>query len=274
MRTITITLVLVLLLHWYPSYANFDYTLKRECKENDTSFCILSYAYSFLPSAEQKTMVTEVLKEIENATCIRFTERSVPCEDCIHFSNKQGHSFQQTGKFSKKMHSFFQQTGIRNVTLVLVQSHFHNVITRIRNANPCKWEWNGSVVNMGADSCWDKVVIRHKIMHALGFHHEQQRHDRDHYVNINPESIREDKLEIYRKLDEEESETFNLPYDVHSVLHTSGVANARYPWNKIIHQPISRNFRTNFTGFGGDTFSEIDLAKMFFAYCPLPEVKK
>lgn len=45
--------------------------------------------------------------------------------------------------------------------------------------------------------------IAHEIMHALGFMHEQNRADRDKYINVYPENIEEDEIHNFEKLPKE-----------------------------------------------------------------------
>ena len=40
------------------------------------------------------------------------------------------------------------------------------------------------VIKLASDYCRKKAVIQHELMHALGFHHEMTRPDRDQYVKI------------------------------------------------------------------------------------------
>ena len=40
-------------------------------------------------------------------------------------------------------------------------------------------------VQLASDYCRKKVVIQHETMHALGFHHEMTRPDRDQFIKIN-----------------------------------------------------------------------------------------
>lgn len=45
------------------------------------------------------------------------------------------------------------------------------------------------VVSLSVDGCLDRGVIQHELLHALGFHHEHTRSDRDQYVRINWDKI-------------------------------------------------------------------------------------
>ncbi|XP_034018771.1 low choriolytic enzyme-like [Thalassophryne amazonica] len=59
-------------------------------------------------------------------------------------------------------------------------------------------------------------IVQHELLHALGFYHEQNRSDRDNYVQIHYENIPEYYLNNFQKMD-----TNNLytPYDYGSVMH-------------------------------------------------------
>ena len=46
------------------------------------------------------------------------------------------------------------------------------------------------VVKLASDYCRKKAVIQHELMHALGFHHEMTRSDRDQFVKINWRKIK------------------------------------------------------------------------------------
>ncbi|XP_034047709.1 zinc metalloproteinase nas-4 [Thalassophryne amazonica] len=58
--------------------------------------------------------------------------------------------------------------------------------------------------------------IAHEILHALGFFHEHTRMDRDKYITILQQNILKGKEENFQIRN---GQTFNLEYDVSSILH-------------------------------------------------------
>uniref|UniRef100_UPI003AB040EC zinc metalloproteinase nas-4 n=1 Tax=Centroberyx gerrardi TaxID=166262 RepID=UPI003AB040EC len=58
--------------------------------------------------------------------------------------------------------------------------------------------------------------ICHEILHALGFHHEHTRTDREKYITINLHNIMEGKKSNFN---EQNGNTFSLPYDITSIMH-------------------------------------------------------
>ncbi|KAI5609615.1 nephrosin isoform 2 precursor, partial [Silurus asotus] len=64
--------------------------------------------------------------------------------------------------------------------------------------------------------CVYHKTVQHELLHALGFHHEQCRSDRDKHIEILYENIKEGKENNFRKVD---TNNLNTPYDYNSIMH-------------------------------------------------------
>lgn len=73
-----------------------------------------------------------------------------------------------------------------------------------------------TLLNLGPN-CMSKAVIQHEFLHALGFHHEQNRPDRDQYVEIIFDNIIETNQHNFNR--QSGSTTLGSPYDYGSVMH-------------------------------------------------------
>lgn len=70
--------------------------------------------------------------------------------------------------------------------------------------------------NFGSPWCWYNGGVLHDIGHVLGFLHEHQRFDRDQYLKINWENIKQEQVFAYVLL----SKSQNIqPYDFMSIMH-------------------------------------------------------
>ena len=81
---------------------------------------------------------------------------------------------------------------------------------------------NGFVDN----GCWWADTIVHEFIHALGFHHEQVRPDRDNFVEIIYGNIPSDKRHNFDLFSG--SRTYGVMYDGLSVMHYSEYAFSNY----------------------------------------------
>ncbi|KAM9316394.1 embryonic protein UVS.2-like [Gastrophryne carolinensis] len=83
------------------------------------------------------------------------------------------------------------------------------------------WSYIGKIggkqdVGLAQGGCLGYGRIQHELMHSLGFYHEQNRFDRDNYIDIlwnNIPSYNQANFDI------DDGDTQNLPYDYLSVVH-------------------------------------------------------
>uniref|UniRef100_A0A3Q3X0U0 Metalloendopeptidase n=1 Tax=Mola mola TaxID=94237 RepID=A0A3Q3X0U0_MOLML len=73
-------------------------------------------------------------------------------------------------------------------------------------------------VSLQKSGCLLKGTVQHEILHALGFHHEQTRSDRDQYIKILYENIWEGQQDK-RNFDKVMTNNLGTPYDFDSVMH-------------------------------------------------------
>nr|XP_032808425.1 astacin-like metalloendopeptidase [Petromyzon marinus] len=65
-----------------------------------------------------------------------------------------------------------------------------------------------------------KGTVLHELMHALGFHHEHCRSDRDQHIKVHEDNVEEADLCQFKRL-ESSDRVYGLPYDFDSILHYS-----------------------------------------------------
>ncbi|XP_072377447.1 hatching enzyme 1.2-like [Diabrotica undecimpunctata] len=80
-------------------------------------------------------------------------------------------------------------------------------------------------VNLESPQCTTKIgTSLHELMHAVGFLHEQNRHERDDFVTINWNNIKKGREKNFNKAEQNSAEDFGVPYDFISVMHYSSTA--------------------------------------------------
>ncbi|XP_059209597.1 high choriolytic enzyme 1-like [Centropristis striata] len=80
------------------------------------------------------------------------------------------------------------------------------------------------MISLKSNGCLFTGTVQHEVLHALGFHHEQVRSDRDKYIQILTKNIRQGKEHNFVKV---ATNNLDTPYDFQSVMHYSKFAFSR-----------------------------------------------
>ncbi|XP_057336449.1 protein tolkin-like [Microplitis mediator] len=72
-----------------------------------------------------------------------------------------------------------------------------------------------SIINQ----CSNFGTILHELGHAIGFHHEHTRYDRDQYIEVFLDNIQKGNEDKFDKLSLESTNTLGQPYDYNSIMH-------------------------------------------------------
>ncbi|XP_074473641.1 hatching enzyme 1.2-like [Sebastes fasciatus] len=121
----------------------------------------------------------------------------------------------EKASIEKAMETFHKKTCIR-----FVPHRGQSDYLRIENEMGC-WSFIGrdggkQVVSLSVYGCLNHGIIQHELLHALGFHLEHTRSDRDQYVRINWENVPAANAFNFHKMD---TNNLNTPYDYSSVMH-------------------------------------------------------
>ncbi|XP_053281667.1 high choriolytic enzyme 2 [Pleuronectes platessa] len=94
-------------------------------------------------------------------------------------------------------------------------------------------------ISLKKGGCVYHSIVQHEILHALGFHHEHKRSDRDRYVRINWANIKPSQKHNFNR-----ARTNNLwtGYDFNSVMHYSKNAFSRNGKPTIVGTNPSQTF--------------------------------
>ncbi|KAI8442421.1 hypothetical protein MSG28_005935 [Choristoneura fumiferana] len=100
----------------------------------------------------------------------------------------------------------------------------------IQSGNTGCWSSVGRIggrqeVNLQNPGCVSKKgTVLHELLHAVGFMHEQSRHERDDYVDVRYDNIKAGSENNFKKADAKRTNDFGVPYDYNSVMHYSEYA--------------------------------------------------
>ncbi|XP_046633963.1 hatching enzyme 1.2-like isoform X2 [Daphnia pulicaria] len=150
---------------------------------------IVPYQISSLYSFESRAKILDGIAEFEKYTCLQFVPQTTET-DYIFFTEHLISGTCWAGKWEEQQLEIGRLGGVQYVSLIV------------------------------AKDCLQYVM--HEIMHGIGFWHEQQREDRDQYVNVFYENLNADVHEVsygIRSTATGLAKNLNTPYDYNSITH-------------------------------------------------------
>ncbi|XP_070493995.1 hatching enzyme 1.2-like [Chironomus tepperi] len=97
------------------------------------------------------------------------------------------------------------------------------------------------LVSLRKDGCFSRGIIIHELIHTLGYDHMQNHPDRDQYVKILWNNIKQDSRYNFDKLDSNKFSNFGTQYDYYSIMHYDPLAFSRNGRRTIV--PIEEQYR-------------------------------
>ncbi|XP_054879574.1 high choriolytic enzyme 1-like [Poeciliopsis prolifica] len=112
----------------------------------------------------------------------------------------------------------------------------------------------GQYISLDKDGCLSRRTIQHEVLHALGFHHEQVRSDRDQHVQILFENIKDGEYDQFKKV---QTNNLGTPYDFTSVMQYG-----KYAFSKNGRPTIVARFNPNYDWGRATRMSANDITRV------------
>ncbi|XP_063697836.1 zinc metalloproteinase nas-13-like [Culicoides brevitarsis] len=119
---------------------------------------------------------------------------------------------------------------------------------------------DGQLLNLQTPNCVRFGVVLHELMHAVGFYHQQSASNRDDFVKIHWENIKDGREHNFNKYNTSVITDFGVQYDYKSVMHYSGKAFSKN------QKPTIEALKANTTLGQRDGFTESDVRKLNVMY--------
>uniref|UniRef100_A0A3Q3GS81 Metalloendopeptidase n=1 Tax=Labrus bergylta TaxID=56723 RepID=A0A3Q3GS81_9LABR len=114
-------------------------------------------------------------------------------------------------------------------------------------------------ISLSRRGCLYEDTVQHEVLHALGFHHEQVRSDRDKYVYVLTQNIRSGFESNFEK---EQTNNLRTPYDFDSIMQYSNKAFSKNGRPTM----VARDNPSRLFG-RAKTMSQNDIARVNALYC-------
>ncbi|KAI7814671.1 nephrosin precursor, partial [Triplophysa rosa] len=135
----------------------------------------------------------------------------------VPYAISNQYSPQEKAVIKRGLLSFHKSTCIR-FTPHNGQRHFINIQSVSGCYSYVGRQGGGQVVSLDRRGCVYHSIVQHELLHALGFHHEQNRSDRDEHVQILLQNVMPGMENNFHV---QNTNNLGTPYDYSSVMHYS-----------------------------------------------------
>uniref|UniRef100_A0A8C4H2V0 Metalloendopeptidase n=1 Tax=Dicentrarchus labrax TaxID=13489 RepID=A0A8C4H2V0_DICLA len=130
----------------------------------------------------------------------------------VPISISTSYSTEERNIIIRSLLSFHQSTCIRFVWRKNTHRDYINFFSGSGCYSSLGRRVGGQQISLKRTGCLYKKTVQHEALHALGFHHEHVRSDRDSYVSILTENILSGLMKV-------QTNNLRTPYDFNSVMH-------------------------------------------------------
>lgn len=175
--------------------------------------------YEIAPSfdAKSKNLILQAMAEYHKSTCIKFVPRTPADTDYLYITNANTGCWSSVGRIGGRQEMNLQSPGC--TTLI------------------------GTSI--------------HEMMHAVGFMHEQNRHERDGWISVNNQNIRPGYESNFKKMSSDKISAMGIAYDYDSVMHYN-----LHAFSKNGQQTMTPLKSTNAEIGQRKRFSKLDIKKI------------
>lgn len=96
-------------------------------------------------------------------------------------------------------------------------------------------------LSLKKNGCFNRGIIIHELIHALGYDHMHSHYDRNNYIDIKWKNIQPDAISNFDRVDPKKFSNFGTKYDLYSVMHYDKTSFSKNGQDTIV--PKNRRYK-------------------------------
>jgi len=172
---------------------------------------VIYYRWDRSVSKEDREIIREVMGEIEDNTCVQFVETRRPREKLLKITTLQTYDCvicYYLGLLCPSVNG----GEVRSAPFCTKDFQCPHYLGSVEMSLRFRLPFCGRLSQR-----W-RALILHELLHVLGLIHTQNRPDRDRHIWINQNAIKDRNMDQYMPVCRD-CETYDLPYECHSIMH-------------------------------------------------------